>query len=490
MLHVVIFIQSRRDVRIRDAQCMKGIRMESSSFTRIPPELLQAVLDNPYEGMVIIDRDGIVQHFSKVNESVYGMPADKALGRHIADVVPNSRLHIVARTGKAEIGETLAAGGKQFIVSRYPIRKDGKIIGAVAKAITHNMKAVMVLKEKIRELESRVENYQQGMTDLYPARYAFADIVGESPATLKAKEMAGRLARAESAVVLTGESGTGKELYAHSIHQASPRKGRPFVRINCASIPSELFEAELFGYEPGAYTGAVRSGKPGKFELADKGSIFLDEIAELPLGMQAKLLRALQEKEVERIGARKPKVVDFRVIAATNKDLEERVKEGYFRADLFYRLNVNSIRLPPLRELKEDIPLLVGHFLHKLQKNAGSFISEVDPDVMDAFMNHSWPGNTRELENVIERALNLAAENRITVEQLPESFFKPGSPGSGEESVRPPAALHRMTIDAEREQILAALRKAGGNKSEAAKLLNIHRTTLYYRLRKHRLADG
>jgi PAS domain S-box-containing protein len=486
-IHVVYFIHSNGVVSRTDQNEREATMEEVPSSSTISPELLQAMLDNPYEGMVIIDANGIIRHFSRVNEAIYGIPAQEALGRHILEVVPNSRLHIVARDGRAEIGETFNARGKQVVVSRYPLKRGQKIIGAVGKAIFHNLKALVALKEKIRELESTVKRYQQGIRDLYPARYTFDDIVGKGSRMHRAKEIGRQLARAESPVLLTGESGTGKELFAHAIHQASARKTHPFVRVNCASIPSELFEAELFGYEVGAFTGAARSGKPGKFELADKGTIFLDEIGELPLGMQAKLLRVLQEKEVERLGARKPRVIDFRVIAASNKDLESRMAEGYFRSDLFYRLNVNSLVLPPLKDIKEDIPLLVKHFLYKLQGHSSTFISEVDPEVIDAFSAYAWPGNIRELENVIERALNLSSGKRITIEELPESLLRCRHP-EGDEPAPCSIALHQAAGDAEKAQILKALRQANGNKSEAAHHLNIHRSTLYYKLRKYRLA--
>jgi len=456
---------------------------EVSSSRSIPSELLQAVLDNPYEGMVIIDDKGIIQHFSKANEDLYGISAAEALGRHILEVVPNGRLHIVARTGKAEIGEPFNVRGKQIIISRYPLRQGQRVIGAVAKALFHNQKALSTLRGKIRALESTVKKYQEGIRELYPSRYTFDDIVGKGPLTKRVKEVARQLAGADSPVLIIGESGTGKELYAHAIHHSSSRRNHPFVRVNCASIPSELFEAELFGYDPGAFTGASRSGKPGKFELAEKGTIFLDEIGELPLGLQAKLLRVLQEKEVERLGARKPIIVDFRVIAATNGDLDHRVSQGYFRADLFYRLNVNSLRLPALRDMKEEIPMLVQHFLYKLQKDTASFISELDNEVLGVFSEYEWPGNIRELENVVERALNICSGRRITVEHIPDNLLKRES--TGKEAISAPnATLRLMTREAEKEQTIEALKLANGNKSQAARLLNIHRTTLYYRLKK------
>ncbi|MBW2603025.1 MAG: sigma 54-interacting transcriptional regulator [Deltaproteobacteria bacterium] len=459
--------------------------MQKLPFKQIPPELLQGVLDNPYEGAIIIDQDGIVRHFSKANESLYGITVREAIGQHIEAVIPGSRLHIVVRTGKAEIGDTITVKGRQVIVSRYPIKMNDKIIGAVGKAIFHDMKAFVALKDKIKKLQSHVKRYARGIREIHNARYTFEDIVGKSALLSRTKKMSRQMASFEIPILLLGESGTGKELFAHSIHQASPRSMHPFIRINCASIPGDLFESELFGYEPGTFTGAVKPGKPGKFELADKGTIFLDEIGELPLGMQAKLLRVLQEKEVERLGARKPKFVDFRVIAATNKDMEKRINEGYFRTDLYYRLNAVSINLPPLREIKSDIPLLVKHFISTIGKSASIQASEILPEVINIFTAYDWPGNTRELKNVIERALYLCRNRQITTQHIPENLMR--QHGISKTFFDSSATLSHALGNTEREHIIDALNTANGNKTAAARLLNIHRTTLYYKLKKYEI---
>jgi transcriptional regulator with PAS, ATPase and Fis domain len=322
--------------------------------------------------MVIIDDQGIIRHFSKANEPFYGVKAEEAVGRPVREVVPQSGLPEVVRSGKPDFGETFDMNGRKVIVNRYPIKQEGKIIGVVGKMIFHDLKIFLALKHKIRELESAVRRYEQEIREIYQARYSFEDVIGTSEKLKRAKEIAMRLAPSDIPILMTAESGTGKEIFAHAIHQASSRRDRPFIRVNCASIPGELFESELFGYDPGAFTGALKSGKQGKFELAHQGTIFLDEIGDLPLGLQAKLLRVLQEKEIEPLGAPRPKTIDFRVIAATNRDLEERMREGYFRRDLFYRLNVITITLPPLREIKEDIPVLAGHFIMKLRRRIPS----------------------------------------------------------------------------------------------------------------------
>lgn len=461
--------------------------METLNYRRIPPKLLQAMLDNPFEGTVIIDDQGIIHHFSRANEPFYSVTSEDAVGRYIQELVPMSSLPEVVRSGKPVLGETLDVDGRKIIVNNYPIKIGGKIIGAVGKMIFHNLKAFAALQHKIGELENTVRRYEKEIRKIYRARYTFDDVIGTSTKLSHARDAAQRLAASVSPILLIGESGTGKEIFAHAIHQASPRRDRSFIRVNCASIPNELFESELFGYQAGAFTGALKSGKPGKFELAHKGTIFLDEIGELPLGLQAKLLRVLQEKEVEPLGSRSPKMIDFRVIAATNRDLEVRVREGYFRRDLFYRLNVISLQLPPLREMKEDIPVLAEHFLMKLRGRVPSSVSKIAPQAIEIFNTYDWPGNVRELENVMERALALCEGSMVKPEHLPASIVRTQARSPSErpamrpqESILPPAVPNT-----EREQLLEALQKTGGNRTEAAALLNIHRTTLYFRLRKY-----
>lgn len=460
---------------------------EDFNFQRVPPRLLQAVLDNPFEGMVIIDDQGIIRHFSKANEPFYGVTAEEVVGRPVREVVPHSGLPEVVRSGKPDFGDTFDMNGRKVIVNRYPIKHGQKIIGAVGKMIFHDLKVFLALKHKIRKLESTVRRYELEIREIYQARYSFEDVIGTSDKLKRAREIAMRLAPADIPILITAESGTGKEIFAHAIHQASARRDRPFIRVNCASIPGELFESELFGYDPGAFTGALQSGKQGKFELAHQGTIFLDEIGELPLGLQAKLLRVLQEKEIEPLGAPRPRTIDFRVIAATNRDLEERVREGYFRRDLFYRLNVITITLPPLREIKEDIPVLAGHFLMKLRRRIGSEVREIAPETMRLLMAYEWPGNIRELENVMERALTLCTGSTIGPEHLPESLLRGGEkPSPAVQALQSPLdPLQLAVVNAEREQLLEALRRTGGNRTRAAELLNIHRATLYFRLRKY-----
>jgi len=296
-------------------------------------------------------------------------------------------------------------------------------------------------------------------------------LIGESAAIKEVLSMIYRVAPSGATVLITGESGTGKELAARTLHAASPRKNRRFVAVSCAAIPESLLESELFGYERGAFTGATRS-KPGKFELADGGTLFLDEIGDLPTSLQVKLLRVLQEKEVERLGSTLPRKVDVRIIAATNQDLRKKVEEGSFREDLFYRINTINIHIPPLRERKEDILPLAEFFLRKFSKEMGKDIKGFDREARKALLSYQWPGNVRELINVVERAVVLTRKNIITADLL---------------ALEPLKSPFPTLEELEREHIKRALDLAGGNLTRASELLGIHRNTLREKLKKYNL---
>jgi transcriptional regulator with PAS, ATPase and Fis domain len=289
-----------------------------------------------------------------------------------------------------------------------------------------------------------------------------------------------KAAATNAPVLLIGESGTGKELFAHAIHHASERRRYPFIRLNCAAIPKDLLEAELFGYEPGAFTGAGSKGKPGKFELAHQGTIFLDEISDLPLEMQPKLLRVLEEKEMERLGGTRLTKCDFRLIAASHENLEKCVEEGKFRKDLYYRLNVIPIQILPLRERKEDIPTIAEHLIQTLNKDLGTNVTKISPEILNILENYDWPGNIRELSNILERILYSIDGDTIQIQQLP-IFLQSMSAGSMKLQ---PTLLRRLREDMEKEALIQAIRISKDNKNKAAKLLGIHRTALYKKMKK------
>ncbi len=317
------------------------------------------------------------------------------------------------------------------------------------------------------------------------ARQLFPEVIGESMAMRGVLSQIMKVAPTDSTVLILGESGTGKELVATSIYDHSLRCDKPFVKINCVAIPGELLESELFGHEKGAFTGAT-SRKPGKFEIANKGTIFLDEIGDMPLPLQAKLLRVLQEREFDRVGGNRPIKVDVRFIAASNKDLEKMVEQGLFREDLYYRLNVFSLRLPPLCERKEDIPLLVDNFLKKSPKSAKIYSMS-----LQMLMGYSWPGNIRELQNTMERAAVLCDKGIIEVRHLPENIIDGLGDHFLEESTEPSSSsIDDQLREIEKGMIVEALRKAEGVQAKAAEILGINQRSLWHRVKKHRIDAG
>ncbi|MCD6571013.1 MAG: sigma-54-dependent Fis family transcriptional regulator [Deltaproteobacteria bacterium] len=347
---------------------------------------------------------------------------------------------------------------------------------------------IVVIQKAIEYLNLREENLH--LKEQLKSRYKFDNIVGNSDKMQKVFEMVEKIAATESTVLILGESGTGKELIARAIHYNSPRGGHPFVPVNCGAIPEELLESELFGHEKGAFTGAFRA-RMGRFELAQGGSIFLDEISEMSPSLQVKLLRVLQEREFERVGGVRPIKADIRIIAATNKDLDEEVRKGRFREDLYYRLNVIPIRLPPLRERRDDTPLLIKHFLEKYNSGPSNKITDFSKDAMAVLMQYKWPGNVRELENLVERMVVLCDGPVVNITDLPDKILAGSSDGS---SCVPQIELPEGGIDLssavnefERTIIMQALAKSGWVKNRAARLLHVNRTTLVEKIKKQKL---
>jgi len=449
-------------------------------------ELLFALLNNPYESLILIDSKGIVQFMSSATEGLYSVSSREAVGRHISEIGGlESDLTRMLETGKAEIGQIWTIKGKKFVVARIPLKKKGRLIGAAAKLMFHDPDKIKKLYMRIETLEKDLDYYKEELNQIIGIRYSFESIIGNSALIQEAKELANQAAESDSSVIITGESGTGKELFAHSIHRISKRGQQNFVRINCAAIPKDLIEAELFGYEPGAFTGAGRKGKPGKFELADRGTIFLDEIGDMPLNMQVKLMRVLQEKEIERIGGVKPRQIDFRVICATNQDLERMVSKELFRLDLHYRINVITINLPALRDIKEDIPFIFNHLIKKLLLGKKQSPPAVAPDALSALQRYTWPGNVRELRNIAERALIVCRGDRIELKDLPISLRE--AAGKNFSTTRRISSLKALIEETERQAIVYALETANQNKVKASELLGIHRTGLYQKMKKYGL---
>ncbi len=348
-----------------------------------------------------------------------------------------------------------------------------------------SMDHLMTVIHKALEVRAlRDENLQ--LREELGRRYEFDNIIGRSGAMQEIFATVERVAPTRATVLLAGESGTGKDLVARAIHHHSPRRDRPFVKINCAALPENLMESELFGYEKGAFTGAVTS-KPGKFEQADTGTAFLDEIGDVPPAVQVKLLRVLQEREFERLGSNKTRQIDVRVLAATNADLRAALESGEFREDLFYRLNVVPINMPPLRERREDIPALAEHFIREYAAELGSPVTSISDEALRFLARHRWPGNVRELQNVIERSLVLCRDERLEASDIKMDDSGAEREAAGAESFLPAGVTLQ---EHEQDLIRTALEKAKGNKSQAARLLGLTRNALRYRLSQMGLGEG
>ncbi|WP_449240650.1 sigma 54-interacting transcriptional regulator [Desulfoscipio gibsoniae] len=442
---------------------------------------LRTVLDIAYDGIVVVDKEGYITFFNQSLAEFFGLEPRDAIGRHVTGVLDNSRLHIVARTGVPETSQLQQVGGSYYVVSRLPIVENGRVVGAVGKMMFRNLEEIRELARRMDNLENQLSFYREELQKKGGTSYTLDSIITVSPAMMQLKREAMQAARGISTVLIRGGSGTGKELFAQAIHAASPRREGPFVKVNCASIPEHLLESEFFGYDPGAFTGARRGGKPGRFELAHGGTIFLDEIGDMSSSLQAKLLRVLQDRAFDRVGGTHPIQVDVRVVAATNRDLEDMVAGGAFREDLFYRLNVIVLTIPPLRERPEDIAPLVHCFLRKYNGIFGIRVTDLHAEALEVLKQYQWPGNVRELENVIERAVNFATGSIVKEKDLP-AYLRRRNFESGRQAS---AGNYRERLgDAEREIIISALKAAEGNKTRAARMLGISRSRLYVKLKK------
>jgi transcriptional regulator with PAS, ATPase and Fis domain len=325
------------------------------------------------------------------------------------------------------------------------------------------------------------------LRQLRGARYSIDQIIGETPSIILMKDLIKKFSKTPSNLLISGETGTGKELVANALHQEGPRYGNSFIRLNCAAIPKDLLESELFGYEDGAFTGAKKGGKLGKVQAADKGTLLLDEINELPLALQAKLLRVIQEREIDKLGGLKSIPVDFRLICSANKSLPDLVAAREFREDLYYRINVLEIFVPPLRERRDDIPLLVRHFIGRINAELGLHVDDVDDGVLDLFRRYDWPGNVRQLAHALERAANLKGAGSLSLDCFEHIRLRLKNEAMSQ--APDDGSLTTMLAGVERDRILSALTSADGNKAKAAKILKMDRSVLYDKLRKYGLSQ-
>ncbi len=448
--------------------------MEASS-------LLKTIMEATNDCIVYVNKEGYIEMLSNAYAEFLNVDRDDSIGKHVTEVIENTRMHEVAKLGVEEVAQVQEINGRKMIATRIPVYVNGRIVGAVGKVLFRDLDELEQLYTKVYKIEKELNMYKNEFKKINSAKYELDSIIGESREIKELKELTKRIANTNSNVLILGETGTGKELFANAIHSLSKRKDGPFIKVNCGSIPSELLESELFGYEEGAFTGAKKGGKIGKFKAADGGSIFLDEIADLPMNMQVKLLRVLQEKEIEKIGSNTPEKIDVRIISATNKDLEEMIKKGEFRLDLYYRLNVVSMVIPPLRKRKEDIAVLSNKLIEEISKEEKIKVDGISKGALDLLKKYDWPGNVRELENVLERAINyLDGETIIKIKHLPMKI-------SGLKEDRELKSLKEEMEEHEKEIVSNALLASNGNKTKAAEILKISRTALYEKIEKYNL---
>jgi transcriptional regulator with PAS, ATPase and Fis domain len=483
------------------------------------------------QGMMVVDRQHRIVWISdgyKTFLPALGFDSEADfVGKRVEEVVPNTLMAQVIETGQAMLVDLLSNHAGTFLVSRLPLRDDaGEVIGALGLVLMDHPETTMQpLMTKFGRLQKALEDAQRQLAEQRRPKYTIASFIGSCPGVMEVKRLARRVAGTDSTVLLLGETGTGKELLAQAIHAGSHRAARAFVGVNIAAVPDSLMEAEFFGVAPGAYTGADRKARPGKFKLAHGGTLFLDEIGDMPLALQAKLLRVLQEREVEPLGSNKVEPLDVRVIAATSRDLAAMVEDGSFRADLYYRLKVLPIRLPPLRERLADLDALTDSLLEDIGRSTGLSHRSLAADALDLLARHRWPGNIRELRNVLEQVCLMSDELHLGARQFdgvlepvsgppagagePDSVAVPPQPvplpvgWPGAAPAAPPAppappapgsapggqSLPEAIAALESQAIQAALQATGGNKLAAAKLLGIARATLYDKLAGMHPAD-
>jgi propionate catabolism operon transcriptional regulator len=467
-----VFVYTQNAVREaigRAIEIARVARAEEARRARV-----DAILSNLEEAVAAVDLEERVESLNPAMERLLGTGAETALGRRLSELAPALGLARVLATGEAELEQIVRLGGRTVVANRIPLHAQGVPSGALLTCTDAG-----AIERADRSLRSSHRPRR------FVAAHTLADVVGDSPAIRQARELAARFARTDATVLVTGASGTGKELFAQGIHLASGRRERPFVAVNCAALPETLLESELFGYEEGAFTGSRRGGKPGLFEAAHTGTIFLDEVGDMPAPLQTRLLRVLQQREVLRLGGSDPTPVDVRVVAATNRDLEARVAQGAFREDLFYRLAILRLHLPPLAARPEDLPVLAEHLLaaalarHRAPEQARVRARAL---LRPRLATHAWPGNVRELENVVERVAVLVADRtggEVGEDELrgvvPELF------GPRRRAAAPD--LRGLRRADERAHALRTLAECGGNHLEAARRLGIGRTTLWRKLR-------
>jgi transcriptional regulator with PAS, ATPase and Fis domain len=452
----------------------------------------------------IVDVSGKIRYIGESYAKILGTTLEAARGQPVQNVIPDTEMPKVLRTGQPQTGSIFIMKNRvPIIVDRLPIYDESGVMkGAISVTSLSDVSSMHKLSETISALERENELYRNQLDALTNSTFSLDSLIGVSPSMRKLKNTIQKVAPSDLPILITGKTGTGKEIVADAIHYLSKRRFGKFVKINCAAIPKDLLESELFGYREGAFTGASKGGKIGKFQAANDGTLLLDEIGELPMQLQSKLLRVLQEHEVERIGDVKSVPFNARIICSTNRDLLQMISEGTFREDLYYRINVVELHVPPLRKRKEDIPALCNTLIKKINHDYGCNSAGVSDSMLSLFGEYDWPGNVRELEHVLERAVVLSPSGvlkpedfdfflyRLKQSRLQSQMTAASEVAAADDERSGPDTLQNLKKQAERDAILSALSKAGGNKSKAAKLLGIQRSLLYVKMKAYGIDLG
>ena len=449
--------------------------------------VLDSIFDRIPVSIILIDANSKILMISQSFADFLGVTKEEATGKTVKEINRNTRFPYVMQRKQSEIAwKHTFQNGETAIVHRIPIlNRKGESEYGFGMVLFDNIEEFKRIIEKNELLTNELQHYKKVLKKIQGAHYSWDSIIGNSETIQQVKSLGKKASKTDSTVLITGRSGTGKELFAHAIHNSSLRQECPFIKVNCGAIPYNLIEAELFGYEEGAFTGSKKGGKPGKFELAHGGSIFLDEIGELPKNMQVKLLRVLQEKEIERLGGTRSIKVDVRIIAATNRNLQELVQENKFREDLYYRLHVMTLEVPSLKERLADLELLSNYLITKIARNLGKHKKTINKDTIKLLKEHHWPGNVRELENVLERAMNISEVERIEPLHLP-TYLTENTIEAIDETINLPK-MKEALARVESELIEKALERTRGNKVKAAEVLGISRSSLYDKMESYQI---
>jgi len=452
------------------------------------PDILRHFVTDPFKAMVVVDTSARITYMSPVHERFFGLKHGEAIGRDVTSVIENTKLQEVVATGKGQVAQLQEMNGVTRVVSRLPIfDRNKRVVAAIGQVMFKGPEAIRDLTVELAQVKQELDFYRRELSGIRNRSYGLDQIVGSSDAVRRLKEDILRVAPLDVPVLLAGESGTGKEMVAHAIHMLSPRNDKPLVLVNSAAMPANLVESELFGYEPGAFTGADRKGRKGKFEAADTGTLFLDEIGDMPIDMQVKLLRVLQDGKFERIGGDRARHSDFRLISASNRDFKAMIGASTFRLDLFYRISAVTLRLPALRDRLEDIPELADTFLEAFAMRHGAPKKIVASSAIQFLQSRAWPGNIRQLQHALERAAIFCDGPVLSVHDFGslEGAEQParGRDGSAEaDATRRRPDIREVKERLESDLIVEAMRRTGGNKKRVAEELGISRSYLYKRL--------